>query len=143
MRSARSASAWRSASYPVVVGWMVNLGEMAPDRAMRRPLIRTAEGKPRKAFLAQLREIDSNGIELDENRSPVEESLQLVSITDAGRQVVDEVDHMAEELGTEYRIGLTRSERLQLVPVLQRLRDNLRRMGATSWQSRAMVDKLG
>jgi DNA-binding MarR family transcriptional regulator len=64
-------------------------------------------------------------------RSQEDRRLQLVSITDTGRQLVDEVDHVAAELGTEYRHGITRSERSQLVSVLQRLRDNLRRMDAT------------
>jgi hypothetical protein len=68
---------------------------------------------------------------VERRRSQEDRRLQLVSITDAGRQVVDEVDHMAADLGTEYRRGITRSERLQLVSVLQRLRDNLRRIDAT------------
>lgn len=54
--------------------------------------------------------------------------LQLVSVTEAGRRVVDEVDHMAEGLGTALRQGITREERTQLVSILQRLRENLREM---------------
>jgi hypothetical protein len=42
---------------------------------------------------------------------------------------------MAEELGTEYRRGITRSERRQFVSVLQRLRDNLRRVEAAGESS--------
>jgi DNA-binding MarR family transcriptional regulator len=54
--------------------------------------------------------------------------LQLVSITDAGRRVVAEVDAMGEELGTAARRGITREERAQLVATLQRLRENLRKL---------------
>jgi DNA-binding MarR family transcriptional regulator len=54
--------------------------------------------------------------------------LQLVSITDAGRRIVAEVDEMAEELGLALRQGVSREERAQLVSILQRLRGNLRRM---------------
>jgi hypothetical protein len=72
---------------------------------------------------------------VERRRSREDRRLQLVSITDAGRQVVDEVDHMAADLGTEYRRGITRSERLQLVSILQRLRANLRRMDATGESS--------
>ena len=54
--------------------------------------------------------------------------LQLVSITDAGRRIVAEVDEMAEELGLALRQGISREERAQLVSILQRLRGNLRRM---------------
>ena len=45
-----------------------------------------------------------------------------------GRRLVEEVDRMGEELGTEARRGISREERAQLVSVLQRLRENLRRM---------------
>ncbi len=84
----------------------------------------------RKAATGTLIEgLEDKGL-LERRRSQEDRRLQLVSITDAGRQVVDEVDHMAEELGTEYRRGITRSERRQLVSVLQRLRDNLRRVEA-------------
>jgi DNA-binding MarR family transcriptional regulator len=65
---------------------------------------------------------------LERRRGQGDRRLQLVSITDAGRDVVEQVDRMAEELGTEYRRGITRDERLQLVSVLRRLRENLRRM---------------
>jgi DNA-binding MarR family transcriptional regulator len=61
-------------------------------------------------------------------RSRDDRRLQLVSITDAGRRIVDEVDHMAEQLGTGLREGITREERAQLVSILQRLRANLREM---------------
>jgi DNA-binding MarR family transcriptional regulator len=65
---------------------------------------------------------------VERRRSREDRRLQLVSITDAGREVVDQVDHMAEDLGTEYRRGISRDERLQLVSILRRLRENLRRM---------------
>jgi len=61
-------------------------------------------------------------------RSRDDRRLQLVSITDAGRRVVDEVDRMGEVLGTRLRQGISREERAQLVSILQRLRQNLREM---------------
>ena len=61
-------------------------------------------------------------------RSREDRRLQLVSITEAGERVVDEVDRMGEALGTEYRSGITREERAQLVSVLERIRQNLREM---------------
>ena len=65
---------------------------------------------------------------VERTRSREDRRLQLVSITDAGRAVVDEVDHMGEQLGTALRTGVTRDERAQLVSILQRLRDNLREL---------------
>jgi MarR family transcriptional regulator for hemolysin len=65
---------------------------------------------------------------VERRRSREDRRLQLVSITDAGRELVDQVDHMAEDLGTEYRRGISRDERVQLVSILRRLRENLRRM---------------
>jgi DNA-binding MarR family transcriptional regulator len=65
---------------------------------------------------------------VERRRSPEDRRLQLVSITEAGRELVDQVDHMAEDLGTQYRRGISREERVQLVSVLRRLRENLRRM---------------
>ena len=41
-------------------------------------------------------------------------------------------EEMAEGLGTGYRRGISRDERLQLVSILQRLRENLRRMDDSS-----------
>jgi DNA-binding MarR family transcriptional regulator len=61
-------------------------------------------------------------------RGRADRRLQLVSITDAGRRIVDEVDQMGEALGTALRQGITREERTQLVSILQRLRQNLREM---------------
>ena len=52
----------------------------------------------------------------------------LVSITEAGRRIVEDVDHMAEQLGIDYRQGISREERAQFVATLQRLRANLRVM---------------
>jgi len=65
---------------------------------------------------------------VERTRSREDRRLQLVSITDAGRRVVDEVDHMGEALGTAMRQGITREERTQLVSILQRIRSNLRAM---------------
>jgi DNA-binding MarR family transcriptional regulator len=65
---------------------------------------------------------------VERTRGREDRRLQLVSITDAGRRVVDEVDRMAESLGTALRQGITREERTQLVSILQRLRENLSRM---------------
>jgi DNA-binding MarR family transcriptional regulator len=65
---------------------------------------------------------------VERTRSSEDRRLQLVSITDAGRRVVDEVDHMGEALGTALRQGISREERTQLVSILQRLRENLREM---------------
>jgi DNA-binding MarR family transcriptional regulator len=65
---------------------------------------------------------------VERTRGREDRRLQLVSISDAGRRLVDEVDHMAEALGTALRQGVSREERAQLVSILQRLRDNLREM---------------
>jgi len=65
---------------------------------------------------------------VERRRSREDRRLQLVSITDAGRDLVDQVDHMAEDLGKAYRRGISRDERRQLVSILQRLRENLHRM---------------
>jgi len=65
---------------------------------------------------------------VERRRGRDDRRVQLVSITDAGREVVDSVDRMAEGLAAGYRRGISRDERLQLVSILQRLRDNLRRM---------------
>jgi DNA-binding MarR family transcriptional regulator len=65
---------------------------------------------------------------VERTRSRTDRRLQLVSITDEGRAVVNEVDQMAEQLGTALRAGVSREERAQLVSILQRLRDNLRRL---------------
>jgi len=73
--------------------------------------------------------LESKGL-VERRRSREDRRLQLVSITDAGCDLVDRVDHMAEELGTEYRRGISRDERVQLVSTLNRLRENLRRMDA-------------
>lgn len=65
---------------------------------------------------------------VERTRGREDRRLQLVSITDAGRHVVDGVDQMAETLGIALRQGISREERAQLFSILQRLRDNLRRM---------------
>jgi DNA-binding MarR family transcriptional regulator len=65
---------------------------------------------------------------VERTRGRADRRLQLVSLTDAGRRVVDEVDHMAETLGLALRQGISREERTQLVSILERLRENLRRM---------------
>ncbi len=82
----------------------------------------------RKAATGTLIEgLEGKGL-VSRRRGREDRRLQLVSITEAGRHVVSEVDQMAAELGTAYRRGISRAERLQLVSVLQRLRENLRRM---------------
>ena len=66
---------------------------------------------------------------VERSRGREDRRLQLVSITDAGRRVVDEVDHMGED--ARHRAiaqGISRDERTQLVSILQRIRENLRRM---------------
>ena len=65
---------------------------------------------------------------VERTRGREDRRLQLVSITDAGRRVVDEVDHMGEALGVGLRQGISREERTQLVSILQRIRQNLRAM---------------
>lgn len=67
---------------------------------------------------------------VERRRSQEDRRLQLVSVTETGRRVVDRVDQMAEELGVDARRGITRQERRQFVSVLQRLRDNLGKMNA-------------
>ena len=82
----------------------------------------------RKAATGTLIEgLEGKGL-VERTRSREDRRLQLVSITEFGLQVVDEIDVMAEELGIEYRRGISRQERAQLVSILQRLRQNLRRM---------------
>jgi DNA-binding MarR family transcriptional regulator len=82
----------------------------------------------RKAAAGTLIEgLEGKGL-LERRRGRDDRRVQLVSITDAGREVVDSGDRMAEGLGAGYRRGISRDERLQLVSILQRLRDNLRRM---------------
>jgi MarR family transcriptional regulator for hemolysin len=65
---------------------------------------------------------------VERERGRDDRRLQLVSITDAGRRVVGDVDRMGEALGTALRHGISREERTQLVSILQRLRENLSRM---------------
>ena len=62
---------------------------------------------------------------VERTRGREDRRLQLVSITDEGRSVVETVDHMAEPLGQELRKGVSRDERVQLVSILQRIRQNL------------------
>ena len=65
---------------------------------------------------------------VERTRGREDRRLQLVSITDDGRRIVDQVDHMGEELGIGLRQGISREERTQLVSILQRIRQNLREM---------------
>jgi DNA-binding MarR family transcriptional regulator len=82
----------------------------------------------RKAAAGTLIEgLEGKGL-VERTRGAEDRRVQLVSITDAGRRIVHEVDHMAEELGTGLRAGITRDERAQLVSTLQQLRENLKRM---------------
>ena len=82
----------------------------------------------RKAAAGTLIEgLEGKGL-VERSRGRDDRRVQLVSITDAGRRVVDDVDHMAEQLGTEYRAGISREDRAQFVATLQRLRANLRTM---------------
>jgi DNA-binding MarR family transcriptional regulator len=82
----------------------------------------------KKAALGTLIDgLEGKGL-VERERGREDRRLQLVSITDAGRRVVSEVDDMAEILGTALRQGITREERTQLVSILQRLRHNLRSM---------------
>lgn len=79
----------------------------------------------RKAAVGTLIDgLEGKGL-VDRTRSREDRRLQLVSITDAGERVVDEVDHMGEELGTGLRRGISREERAQLVSILLRIRQNL------------------
>jgi DNA-binding MarR family transcriptional regulator len=65
---------------------------------------------------------------VERTRGREDRRLQLVSITEEGRRLVDDVDHMGETLGVAMREGISRDERTQLVSILQRIRENLRRM---------------
>ena len=65
---------------------------------------------------------------VERTRGREDRRLQLVSITDEGRSVVEDVDHMAEPLGQALREGISRDERAQLVSILQRIRENLRKL---------------
>lgn len=73
---------------------------------------------------------------VERTRGRQDRRLQLVSITDAGERVVDEVDRMGEALGTGLRQGIAREERTELVSVLQRIRRNLREMEKASREPR-------
>lgn len=80
----------------------------------------------RKAATGTLLEkLEGKGL-VERTRGRADRRLQLVSITDEGRQVVETVDRMAEPLGQELRRGVSRDERVQLVSILQRIRQNLR-----------------
>ena len=82
----------------------------------------------RKAAAGTLIEgLEGKGL-VERSRGRDDRRVQLVSITDAGRRVVDDVDHMAEQLGLDYRQGISREARAQFIAVLQRLRANLRVM---------------
>ncbi|MCH2173464.1 MarR family transcriptional regulator [Myxococcota bacterium] len=63
---------------------------------------------------------------VERTRGRSDRRVQLVSITDSGRNVVVGVDEMAEPLGKQLRKGISRPERAQLVSILQRIRENLR-----------------
>jgi DNA-binding MarR family transcriptional regulator len=84
-------------------------------------------GMQKAAAGALLDGLEGKGL-VERARGRADRRLQLVSITDAGRRVVDEVDRMAEALGTALRRGVSREERAQLVSILERLRENLRQM---------------
>lgn len=80
----------------------------------------------RKAATGTLIEnLEGKGL-VERTRGREDRRLQLVSITDEGRRVVETVDRMAEPLGQELRKGVSRDERVQLVSILQRIRRNLR-----------------
>jgi DNA-binding MarR family transcriptional regulator len=86
----------------------------------------------RKAAAGTLIEgLEGKGL-VERSRGRDDRRVQLVSITDAGRRVVDDVDHIAEQLGNQYRAGISREERAQLISVLERLRHNLRAMERAS-----------
>ena len=82
----------------------------------------------RKAATGTLIEgLEGKGL-VERTRSRIDRRLQMVSITDAGRNIVGEIDEMAADLGPRYRKGVSRAERAQFVSILQRLRENLRGM---------------
>ena len=82
----------------------------------------------RKAAAGTLIEgLEGKGL-VERSRGQDDRRVQLVSITEAGRRVAEDVDHMAEQLGNDYRLGISRDERAQFVATLQRLRANLRVM---------------
>jgi DNA-binding MarR family transcriptional regulator len=82
----------------------------------------------RKAAAGTLIEgLEGKGL-VERTRGRDDRRVQLVSITEAGRRVVEDVDQMAEQLGNDYRQGISREERAQFVATLQRLRANLRVM---------------
>lgn len=82
----------------------------------------------RKAAAGTLIEgLEGKGL-VERSRGQDDRRVQLVSITEAGRRVAEDVDHMAEQLGNDYRQGISRDERAQFVATLQRLRANLRVM---------------
>jgi DNA-binding MarR family transcriptional regulator len=82
----------------------------------------------RKAAAGTLIEgLEGKGL-VERSRGRDDRRVQLVSITEAGRRLVDDVDQMAEQLGNDYRQGISREERAQFVATLQRLRANLRVM---------------
>jgi len=82
----------------------------------------------RKAAAGTLIEgLEGKGL-VERSRGRDDRRVQLVSISEAGRRVVEDVDQMAEQLGNDYRQGISREERAQFVATLQRLRANLRMM---------------
>ena len=82
----------------------------------------------RKAAAGTLIEgLEGKGL-VERSRGRDDRRVQLVSITESGRRLVEDVDQMAEQLGNDYRQGISREERAQFVSTLQRLRANLRIM---------------
>jgi len=65
---------------------------------------------------------------IERSRAPEDRRVVRVSITEAGRDIVADVDEMAEPLGHSLRKGTSRRERAQLISTLQRIRENLHQM---------------
>ena len=82
----------------------------------------------RKAAAGTLIEFLESKALVERTRGRQDRRLQLVSITDAGRRIVDEVDRMAEVLGTALREGISRDERAQLVSIAAAPPRDLRQM---------------
>jgi DNA-binding MarR family transcriptional regulator len=87
----------------------------------------TRLGMRKAAAGALIDGLEGKGL-VERTRSREDRRLQLVSITDDGQRVVNQVDQMGETLGIALRQGISREERTQLVSILQRLRENLRNM---------------
>src|SRR5690606_23242749 len=79
------------------------------DEVLSQTDLAHRHGKRKAAAGTLIDGLEGKGL-VERTRSRTDRRLQLVSITDEGRAVVNEVDQMAEQLGTALRAGVSREE---------------------------------